>query len=274
MISCENVIIKAAILKETRTFLEGSGFIEVFPSRIGNLSAACEDISTLFPVDYYGQEVFLSQTAQPFLEEYIQHFNKVYCFTPCFRKETEADDRHLSEFWHLEVEWRTQDLSEIEEFIETYIRYLIQNIPKLHRVHFPFKRVEFGQQSEIITTPRFVEHFPAENKWFNFKKNANPNLTESADLDVPYVGEIVGLGVRSSDACELQQRLNKQMKELGLLHKASDFSKYIGMKQTATYGSGGFGVGLERLMMFLLGINRIQDTGDSASFVRDYSTKI
>lgn len=99
-------------------------------------------------------------------------------------------------------------------------------------------------------------------------------MTESADLEVPYVGEIVGLGVRSSDACELQQRLNKQMKELGLLHKASDFSKYIGMKQTATYGSGGFGVGLERLMMFLLGINRIQDTGDSASFVRDYSTKI
>lgn len=274
MINCSNTIIKAAILKEARSFLEERGFIEVFPSRIGNLSAACEDVTTLFPIDYYGQEAFLSQTAQPYLEEYIQHFDKVYCFTPCFRKETDKDDRHLSEFWHLEVEWRTQDLSEIELFIEDFFDRLTTKIPQLHSVELPFERVEFGKQSEEIKHPRFVQHFPTESKWFNFKKGLSPNSTESADLEVPYVGEVVGLGVRSSNAVEIQARLNEQMKKINLSHKSSDFHKYIAMKQTAKYGSGGFGVGLERLMMFLLDIKRIQDTGDCIDYIRDYSTKI
>ncbi|MEE9561434.1 MAG: amino acid--tRNA ligase-related protein, partial [Thermoanaerobaculia bacterium] len=61
--------------------------------------AACEGTSTLFETDYFGEQAFLSQSGQLYLEPAAAAFGKVYCFGPTFRAEKSKTRRHLMEFW-------------------------------------------------------------------------------------------------------------------------------------------------------------------------------
>ena len=68
--------------------------------------AACEGTSTLFPVDYFDEQAYLTQSGQLYIEATAMALGKVYSFGPTFRAEKSKTRRHLTEFWMVEPETR------------------------------------------------------------------------------------------------------------------------------------------------------------------------
>ncbi|NIP66715.1 asparagine--tRNA ligase, partial [Candidatus Bathyarchaeota archaeon] len=83
-------------------FFRDRDFIEVSPPMF--ISSACEGGATLFGLDYFDHELYLTQSAQLHLEVLINSLEKVYCVAPSFRAEKSRTIRHLTEYWHVEAE--------------------------------------------------------------------------------------------------------------------------------------------------------------------------
>ncbi len=94
--------IRAEIIKAARDYLDDNGFVLTDPPIL--TPAACEGTSTLFPVDYFGDEAFLTQSGQLYIESTAMALGKVYSFGPTFRAEKSKTRRHLTEFWMVEPE--------------------------------------------------------------------------------------------------------------------------------------------------------------------------
>ena len=88
-------------------------------------SVQCEGGSTLFNVPYYNKKgVFLGQTWQLYAEPAIFALEKIYTISPSFRAEKSRTSRHLSEYWHAEMEaaWITFD--QLQDYGEALVKYV------------------------------------------------------------------------------------------------------------------------------------------------------
>ena len=92
--------IRAEIMRAAAEFLDQDGFIRTDPPIL--TPAACEGTSTLFPVDYFGDPAFLTQSGQLYVEATALAVGKAYSFGPTFRAEKSKTRRHLTEFWMIE----------------------------------------------------------------------------------------------------------------------------------------------------------------------------
>src|SRR5437667_7986559 len=118
--------LRGTLLKSIRNFMESEDFVEVTTPTITSLTGACEDFSTLFPLEYFGNQAFLTQTAQLHLEPLVhsQTLRRVYSINHSYRAEPRADHRHLTEFVLIEPEIGFANLDvllDIEERLVTYI---------------------------------------------------------------------------------------------------------------------------------------------------------
>lgn len=86
----------------THEFFTKRGFVLIHAPTF--ITSACEGGATLFKVDYFGKEVFLTQSGQLYEEAAIAAFEKVYIVQPSFRAEKSRTRKHLTEFWHIEAE--------------------------------------------------------------------------------------------------------------------------------------------------------------------------
>ncbi|HDD43188.1 MAG TPA: asparagine--tRNA ligase, partial [Nitrososphaeria archaeon] len=108
--------VRAKLLDAARRWFDEHGFIEVnCPSFI---TAAVEGGATLFKVDYFGRDVYLTQSSQFYLEAAIYSMENVYCVQPSFRAELSRTRRHLTEFWHLEAEMAYAELEDMMKIVE------------------------------------------------------------------------------------------------------------------------------------------------------------
>lgn len=116
----------AVVFEGFRSFCENEGYLEVqCPSFV---SGAVEGGNTLFEVPYFGKKVFLTQSAQFYLEVYTTAFEKVYTIAPSFRAEPSRTRRHLTEFWHAEWETAFTGLKELLDFNERMVKYITQHV--------------------------------------------------------------------------------------------------------------------------------------------------
>lgn len=106
---------------------------------------------------------------------------------------------------------------------------------------------------EIFKKPVFVTDYPKEIKAFYMKLNDDNKTVRAVDLLVPGIGEIIGGSQREENLEKLQAR----MKELGL--KEEDYSWYLDTRRYGTCVHSGFGLGFERLVMYMTGIPNIRD---------------
>ena len=118
--------LRGALLKAIRNFMESEDFVEVTTPTITSLTGACEDFSTLFPLEYFGNKAFLTQTAQLHLEPLVhsQTLRRVYSINHSYRAEPRADHRHLTEFVLVEPEigfGNLQILLDCEERLVSHI---------------------------------------------------------------------------------------------------------------------------------------------------------
>jgi asparaginyl-tRNA synthetase len=155
--------IRAEIIKAARDFLDDNGFTLTDPPIL--TPAACEGTSTLFPVEYFGEEAYLTQSGQLYIESTAMALGKVYSFGPTFRAEKSKTRRHLTEFWMVEPEMAFATLDDLMVLAEQFLSFLVQrvlsrraldlkvlgrDIAKLEAVQPPFPRISYDQAVSML----------------------------------------------------------------------------------------------------------------------------
>jgi asparaginyl-tRNA synthetase len=155
--------IRAEIIKAARDFLDDNGFTLTDPPIL--TPAACEGTSTLFPVEYFGDEAYLTQSGQLYIETTAMALGKVYSFGPTFRAEKSKTRRHLTEFWMVEPEMAFATLDDLMVLAEQFLSFLVQrvlsrrvldlkvlgrDIAKLEAVQPPFPRISYDQAVSML----------------------------------------------------------------------------------------------------------------------------
>jgi asparaginyl-tRNA synthetase len=155
--------IRAEIIKAARDFFDDRGFVLTDPPIL--TPAACEGTSTLFPVEYFGDEAYLTQSGQLYIESTALALGKVYSFGPTFRAEKSKTRRHLTEFWMVEPEVAYCDLAGLMELAEQFLSFIVdrvltrkaadlkviqRDITKLETIKAPFPRVSYDEAVQML----------------------------------------------------------------------------------------------------------------------------
>jgi asparaginyl-tRNA synthetase len=155
--------VRAEIMRAAAEFLDQDGFIRTDPPIL--TPAACEGTSTLFPVDYFGDPAYLSQSGQLYEEATALAVGKAYSFGPTFRAEKSKTRRHLTEFWMIEPEAAFMDLDGLLELEEKFISHIVQSvlknratemtvigrdITKLQNIVPPFPRLSYDDAAAML----------------------------------------------------------------------------------------------------------------------------
>lgn len=106
---------------------------------------------------------------------------------------------------------------------------------------------------EIFKWPTFVTNYPKDIKAFYMRLNDDCKTVAAADLLAPGVGEIIGWSQRE----ERLDVLEKKIKDMGM--KSEELRRYLELRKYGTVPHAGFGVGFERLMMYITGMENIRD---------------
>lgn len=106
---------------------------------------------------------------------------------------------------------------------------------------------------QVMKRPVFVTDYPKEIKAFYMRLNDDGKTVAAVDLLVPGIGEIIGGSQREERLDVLQAR----MKEMGLHEE--DYSWYLDLRRFGGAKHAGFGLGFERLIMYITGISNIRD---------------
>ncbi len=285
--------IRNALIRGMINYFEREGWYWTFPPIL--TPSACEGTTELFEVKYFGKKAYLSQSAQLYLEALIFSLEKVFSFTPSFRAEMSRTKRHLHEFWHLEAEAAWMNMKEMmkvtEEVIKEGIREAIKlkdefkilgrDVEKVRKyVNEPFEvmtydeaieelekkglKIKWGddlgadEERELTLThenPIFVIRYPRMAKAFYMKESGNGRTVENFDLLAPEgYGEIVG-GSQREDNYDI---LMKKIKEFKL--NPPDYRWYLDLRKYGSVPHSGFGIGVDRLTMWITGIEHIRET--------------
>jgi asparaginyl-tRNA synthetase len=286
--------VKAELLRACREFLDREEVLEVTPPILsGN---AAEGGAEAFRFDYFGRPAYLSQTAQLYLEALLFPNERVYALTPSFRAEKSRTPKHLTEYLHLEVELAWCDLEGLLDFEERMVVYVAHALAErrpselaalgrppaeLAVLEGPFPRLKYAEVIERLAarglpirwgsdlgtaeeraltleekTPIFVTHFPRELKAFYMLRSPDdPRTVEAADLLAPEgYGELVGGSCRETDLGRLTERLE----ETGADRR--EYEWYLDLRRHGSVPHAGFGLGVERLLRWILRREHIRET--------------
>jgi len=150
--------VRAEIIKAARDFFDERGFTLTDPPIL--TPAACEGTSTLFPVDYFEEQAYLTQSGQLYIEATAMALGKVYSFGPTFRAEKSKTRRHLTEFWMVEPEVAYATLDDVMDLAEGLLSFLVKralekrrsdlqtigrDLAKLEKIEPPFSRITYDE---------------------------------------------------------------------------------------------------------------------------------
>src|SRR5258707_12529280 len=116
--------LRAEIIKAARDFYDERGFTLTDPPIL--TPAACEGTSTLFPVDYFDEQAYLTQSGQLYIEATAMPLGKMYSFGPTFRAEKSKTRRHLTEFWMVEPEVAYAELDDLMDLAVSHVTFVVK----------------------------------------------------------------------------------------------------------------------------------------------------
>lgn len=286
--------IRSDVLQFIHEFFHKQSFYEVSPPMF--ISSAVEGGATLFGLKYFEDEImYLTQSAQLHLEVLIYSLEKVYCVAPSFRAEKSRTIRHLTEFWHVESEEAFTTLDNLMHLEEQLVSYVGQNAAKkckrhlealgldpkeLAKIKAPFPKITYDEAierlhkkgfeipwgedfgfneeralAEDLAGPLFVYAYPKKIRAFYVKAYPErPDTVMSTDLIVPRVGELATGGSRVDD----KEELLRNLQTFGL--RPEDYEWYIDIRRYGTVPHTGFGMGVERLLVWMLNLESIIDS--------------
>jgi len=257
----------------------------------------CEGGSTLFEVKYYDNKTFLSQSWQLYAEAAVFSLEKIYNMGPTFRAEKSKTSRHLSEFWMAEMEAAWVELEELTTIAKDEVRFILdqvttknkrdlealnQDVEALESIvakDFPsitydealaiLKEkenldVEWGKDLRTIEENKLMNHFETPVVVTNypleimaFYKPQDPNKPDTAlcfDMIAPSgYGEIIGGSQRSTDISYMKKRLQQQGENI------ENYDWYFDLRRYGSVPHSGYGLGVERLIAWICGLDTIKD---------------
>lgn len=165
----------------------------------------------------------------------------------------------------------------LDKFVEKGLKNKLESLLNSHFVRITHKEVigilknadvsfefapEYGEDiakehekyiTEYFGTPVFIKDWPRDIKAFYMKQNEDGETVRAVDLEVPGVGELIGGSEREAD----YEKLVTRMKELGMNIEELDW--YVNLRKFGTVPHSGFGLGFERLLIYLTGVDNIRD---------------
>ncbi len=263
------------------------------------LGMQAEGGATLFEINYFGKPLYLSQTWQLHAEAGIFALEKIFTIQPSFRAEKSKTSRHLTEYWHAEMEVAWEGFDYFQDDAEELIKNIISRVLKERKTELEilgrdwkklepvlkkkFPRITYDEALEILKkqkfavpwgkdlrtieedklsrlydTPIIITHYPKIVKAFYMKevpgRTKGKEVVYGFDMIGPEgYGELVGASQREEDIEKLKKNLITQ---------GEDPSKYEFYFDTRKYGGvphGGYGVGVERVISWICGLDTIKD---------------
>jgi asparaginyl-tRNA synthetase len=287
--------IRSTVIGALHEYFRGKGFYE-FQSPI-IIPGGAEEGPTMFEVDYFGKKMYLAQTWQLYAEAAMYSLEKIYCVAPSFRAEKSKTSRHLTEYWHTEMEVAWADLDELMDYAEEMTKYIVKKVleknkkeleilgrdakklqPSLKK-RFPritydhalkllrekknmkaewgkdLRTIEEEKLMELYDTPILVHHYPKEvMAFYKPREPKNPKTARCFDMLAPEGnGELIGGSERDTNIRELK----KSLKAKG--EKLEDYSYYFDIHSYGPILHGGYGLGTERLIKWICGLDTIKD---------------
>lgn len=165
----------------------------------------------------------------------------------------------------------------LDKFVEKGLKNKLESLLNSHFVRITHKEVidilknadvsfefapEYGEDiakehekyiTEYFGTPVFIKDWPRDIKAFYMKQNEDGETVRAVDLEVPGVGELIGGSEREAS----YEKLVTRMKELGMNIEELDW--YVNLRKFGTVPHSGFGLGFERLLIYLTGVDNIRD---------------
>jgi asparaginyl-tRNA synthetase len=274
-------------------FFYGRGFVRIdSPILTGAIG---EHAGTLFKTDYFGENAYLAQTGQLYVEAAAAAFGKVYCFGPTFRAEKSKTRRHLTEFWMVEPEVAFMDSAGNMRLQEDFVSYLVEralercteelkvlerDTSSLENVTPPFPRISYTEAVEVLRAkgnevewgrdlgapdemalvedhdrPLFVHDYPREAKAFYMKEN--PADPRTVLCDDLLAPEGYGEIIGGSQREDDLDRLRARIAEQGLPEEA--YGWYLDLRRYGSFPHSGFGLGVERTVAWITGRPHIRE---------------
>ena len=281
-------------IKAIRDFFDNNGFTLIdSPIFTGN---AVENTTTLFELDYFERQAYLTQSGQLYQEAGAMAFGKSYCFGPTFRAEKSKTRRHLTEFWMVEPEMAYCDLDGNMDWAEKLVVYIIdavlnncqnelkvleRDITKLEAVVPPFPRITYDEAAKILKEhrdgfeygkdlggtdetvlsdrfekPVMIHRWPADIKAFYMKRDEDE---PKLALGVDMLApEGYGEIVGGGQREDDLEELVKRIRYHDLPLKP--FQWYLDLRKYGSVPHSGFGLGLERTVGWICGTKHIRET--------------
>ncbi|KAM3958340.1 LOW QUALITY PROTEIN: asparagine--tRNA ligase, mitochondrial [Aphomia sociella] len=240
---------------------------------------------------YFGSKTYLTVSGQLHLEAICRGMGNVYTLGPTFRAENARSRLHLSEFYMLEAELAfCYSLEQLQNHIEELLKYIFietrntneadlciidkENSKAPSWLHKNFVTLTYDEAIDILEkkmtstetginkeqeltlvdycdgAPVFIVKWPKDLKSFYMKECSNDNTkVDALDLLAPTTGEIVGGSLREDDYDKMKSKL-----------PSDKLNWYLELRKFGNIPTGGYGLGLERLLQTMCGITNIKDT--------------
>ena len=280
----------------TASDCEGAG--EMFQVTTKNLYdlKKDEDGKIIYDDDFFGKMTSLTVSGQLEGETAATALGAIYTFGPTFRAENSNTPRHLAEFWMVEPEIAFCDLHDLMDLEEDFIKYCVQWLNNMidktlierlqgvvkeefvrlpytegirileeavkngHKFEFPISwGVDLASEHERYLVehhfkkPVIMIDYPKEIKAFYMKQNTDGKTVQGTDVLFPAIGEIIGGSVRE----ESLEKLEAEVAQRNIPMK--DMWWYLDTRKYGTCPHAGFGLGFERLLLFVTGMSNIRD---------------
>lgn len=286
--------IRSTVTGAIHEFFRKNGYYEYTPPIF--TPNACEGGSTLFEVKYFKDKVYLTQSWQLYAEAAVFSLGKIYDNAPTFRAEKSKTSRHLSEFWMAEMEAAWMELPEVTQVAKDEIEFIVKkvletnkneleilgrDISKLEKIKQPFPTITYTEALKILKekegmdvfwgkdlrtieeeklmthfeTPVVVTNYPKEAMAFYKPKDPkDPKTALCFDMLAPEgYGEIIGGSQRSTDIKELEEGLKSEGEN------PENYEWYLDLRRYGSVPHSGYGVGVERVVAWICGIENIKD---------------
>tara|TARA_B100000575_G_scaffold120140_1_gene95628 strand:- start:15 stop:1346 length:1332 start_codon:yes stop_codon:yes gene_type:complete len=260
------------------------------------VAGAVEGGSTLFEVPYFGRKAYLTQSWQLYAEAAMPALERLYTIAPSFRAEKSRTRRHLTEFWHAEMEiaWATND--EVMHHGEGVVRHIastlleersnelqvlgrdLELIQRYADTPFPRMRydeaieilqgkgveVEWGQDLDYSKEKILTQDFTVPHFLTHYPKIAKPFYHREDPSDGKYVlchdllaPEGYGEIIGGGERTWSEEEILARLDEEGTPKEAYQF--YIDTRSYGGVPHGGFGLGVDRVCSWLSGADHIRE---------------
>uniref|UniRef100_A0A6Q2YFB0 Aminoacyl-transfer RNA synthetases class-II family profile domain-containing protein n=1 Tax=Esox lucius TaxID=8010 RepID=A0A6Q2YFB0_ESOLU len=243
-------------------YFRDKGYVQVHTPVI--TSNDCEGAGELFQVEpFFSVPAYLVVSGQLHLEVIAGAFPGVFSFGPTFRAENSQSRRHLAEFFMVEAEISfTQSLEDLmkvmEEMFRSTTEHLLAQCPEDvalfhkhvtpgHNVRTQSISTKYQHQNTMITYTEAIDILNRSSQKFAFETDV-----AAVDLLVPGVGELCGGTLR-------EERLDLLKTRLALAGLDETYRWYLDLRRFGSVPHGGFGMGFERYLQCVLGVDNIRD---------------